>query len=391
MSTTTFKEAGKPQVGSIEEIMSGGKNELPKVKEMQAETPEVDAGTGNQEVKPEGGEQDETQAGQPVSEQVEQKETEKTFEITDEELKKLYEQKFGKQEVSEEKEELKAKEEKEIEKKVVDLWISQNANLDDLVGLKKVANMDELEVAKAVITEDLKAKGLSDNEVKEVIEERFYLVDVDSLEQGEFETDEEFEERKEKIRKKAQLGEADLKKIGEEHKNRAKSILDNLRKTVEQLDALANTDNEYTAKVEKLSEVLPRKMTLQLGKLENEELSPIEIDVPNEAIESIVSQLKDRANFEKQYFNEDGTPKVEPFAELLVKNAILEKTAREAYMAGRTEQVKKLEEVFPTNSPQELGVGNVVRPVRMNKYGKPALKERGKVEPVNVVDYKQIK
>jgi hypothetical protein len=141
-------------------------------------------------------------------------------------------------------------------------------------------------------------------------------------------------------------------------KENAQSVFDNLRKAISDKESLASEESKFIAKIDEVSKNLPRKMTLSLGKLNNEDLGSIEVDIPEEEIKALTETFKDPVRREQILYNNEGELNIEAISHLMLKNSILERAARESLLKGRTSQVEALSKVFPYKNPQDMGVGN---------------------------------
>lgn len=365
MDTPKMASAGKPVIANMEQVLSN-KSVEPAVIEGEAKAPETPANTSVEENK-----------GAEGTEQVSTEQPKEVNQISDDEIKRLYEERFktdsGKEsENREETDDEKAKIETEFEKKMLNLYVDGGGKIDDFLTIKQVAQMDLTALSKNELTNELKQAGFSDDEIQEIQVESYYQMNPDEIEQGFEESDEDFEKRKEKIRKKVAYGTEKLSKRSAAQQQQAKSILDTLRKAVEQQDLQAVSEREYAAKVEKLSKELPRKLTLQLGKVDDKEIAPIEFDVSEDDIASVLDTIKDQAKIETIFYQEDGRLNIEKVSEILLRNTILEKAAREALFEGQTRQVKIFEETFPARTAHEIGVGGTSSPSNNGQKGKLA-------------------
>jgi hypothetical protein len=276
--------------------------------------------------------------------------------LTDEQLKELYESRFTKS--SEPTDEEKAAKEKESEKKMLDLFIENGGTAETFVQLKEILSTDLASLSKSVVISEMKAQGFDDDFINEVLVERYYQINPDELEQGYDENDEDYEARKEKVRKKVTYGNEVLEGKSKKVKENAQSVFDNLRKAISDKESLVSEESKFIAKIDEVSKNLPRKMTLSLGKLNNEDLGSIEVDIPEEEIKALTETFKDPIRREQILYNNEGELNIEAISHLMLKNSILERAARESLLKGRTSQVEALSKVFPYKNPQDMGVGN---------------------------------
>lgn len=295
--------------------------------------------------------------GKEIVKEVTEKVT-KTEEVglSDDELKELYEKRFSKpSEPSQEELDLKNR---EAENKRLFLFIENGGTAEAYSKLKELSEATDLkEISKGVLVKELKEKGYDEEFINEVLIERYYQINPDELEQGIEEDDDEFEVRKEKVKKKVELGTEALSSRSKGLKESAKHIFENLDKAISDKESLAAEEIKFIAKIDEISKTLPRKMTLSLGKLNNEDLGSVEVDVPEEEITAISDLFKNAERREQLLYNKDGEVNVEGLSQILLKNNILERAARESLLNGRKSQIESLSKVFPFSSPQQIGVG----------------------------------
>lgn len=293
---------------------------------------------------------------------------EKQVELSDEQLKELYEKRFAPtRELTEEEKAVKLAEK---EKEMLDLYVTAGGGtIENFAALKGIINSDLTDLSKRVITDELKAAGLEE-EVEAVLKERYYQVQLEELEQDIDEDDDEFAARKAKIEKKIEYGKKKLQSIAEKIKKDAQGVFDSLSQAIENKKAEANEELEFVAKIDEVSKTLPRKLSIPLGKLNNEDLGSVEVEVSENEIAETIGQLKDPASRNKILFNEDNQINVVAVSNLLLRNKMLEKAVREGMLVGQDRQVKIFEKTFPNRSAQAVGLGG--SPKNTNTSGQVA-------------------
>jgi hypothetical protein len=277
--------------------------------------------------------------------------------LSDEELKSEYEKRFPTQ--AQQTEEQKAAKDLEFEKRMLDLYVEKGFNGEEFYAIKKAASADLTELSKAQLTSELKAKGFSDEAITEMQVERYYQINPDELLQGDEEEDKEYEARKELVRQKVAYGTEKLNSYGAKVQKNAKDILNTLKEAVLESDLQKQKDAEFIAKIDEVSKSLPRKMNVQLGKLNDEDLGSVDADVSESDIAEIVAQLKDPEQRNKLLYTGESSTElnIDGIANLLLRNKSLEKIAREALLEGQTRQVEIFKKTFPVRNPNALGVG----------------------------------
>lgn len=301
-------------------------------------------------------------------------------ELTDVQIKAILKQQFGedwdgdieaakeklKKTIPEISEEEKAKQAAAHEKRMLDLYVAEGGTPEQFYQLKQIKEADLTVFGVEELKVNLKAKGFDDTEIAEILTERYYQINPDELIQDEDETNEAFEKRKGMVAKKAAYGKERFENLGKATKAKAQAFFDDLDEIIKSKDLQAKRDEAFTAEVEANSQKLPRKMTLELGKLDNVDLSPVQVDVPDEVIVEVTSILKDKEKRKQLLFKEDGTLNSEKILNLLVREKMLEKAARESLFAGETKATEEFEKRFPIRNAHALGVGGGTSPARNN-------------------------
>ena len=277
--------------------------------------------------------------------------------LSDEELKAEYEKRFPT--TAQQTEEQKKATELAFEKRMLDLYVEKGYNGEEFYLIKQAASADLSELSKAELTKELKAKGFDDAAITQIQVERYYQLNPDELEQGAEEEDAEFEARKEAVRKKVAYGTEKLTNRSAHMQKNAKDILNTLKEAVLESDLQKQKDAEFIAKIDEVSKSLPRKMNVQLGKLNDEDLGSVDADVSESEIAEIVAQLKDPTQRNKLLYTGESSTElnIDGIANLLLRNKSLEKIAREALLEGQTRQVEIFKKTFPIRNPNALGVG----------------------------------
>ena len=290
--------------------------------------------------------------------------------LTREEIKALYEKEFPSHvELTDEQ---KVTKENDYQKRLLDLYVERGGTVEHFVAINNVTKMDLTELSKSELTAELKAKGFSDTDVQEVLVERYYQLNPDELEQGDDETSEEYNARKEKVKLKVGYGTERLTNHSANIKKNAENILEGLKKGLSDRDLLKQEEAEFIAKIDEVSKSLPRKLTVELGKLENEALGSVQLDIPETDIAEITNLLKDPVQRQQLLYTENGDLNIEGISNLFLKSKMLERAARESLLEGQTRQVKIFEQTFPYRNPQAVGVGGSSSSPKVVGQGKVA-------------------
>lgn len=269
--------------------------------------------------------------------------------LTDEEIKAEYEKRFPKQ-VDLTPEEIKKKEEA-FDKRMLDFYLEKGGKMEEFLLLKQVAGADLTELTEAELTKELKAIGITDPEqIKQVKKERYF-----QLEQAEIDAIEDPEEKK-LAQQKFDYGKSKLENKGKRQKDAANEFFNTLKEAINLADSDAQKEKEFTSNVEDYFSKLERKMTLQIGKVDDTEIAPVEYEVPEDIIKAAKEELKNVSSRKQLLFNNDGFLNHKNIAELVLKAKMFDSAAKTSYLTGATREVEKFEKIFP-KKPNALGVG----------------------------------
>lgn len=275
------------------------------------------------------------------------------------------------------------------EKRMLDYYIANGGTIDSFAGLKSILNADLTELSIAEITGDMLKNGFTQEEVDSVLKERYYQIKEDeieqavqSLEQGTDEEDADFAKRQEaykaSLQKKIAFGASKITGRGTNIKSKAEAIFNGLKEALQAEDLEKQKEVTLQSNVDKALANLPRKFTLQLGKHDDVDIAPIDHEVSDESIASVSALLKDSAQRKQLLYNQDDSLNVDKLAEILVRNAELERVAKLALLEGGTRQVAIIKKTFGSN-PQEIGVGGSGRnPVKTGQVTQRGATQRVK-------------
>lgn len=295
-------------------------------------------------------------------------------EITDEQLKEIFAKKGiegfdGNFETLKEKlkpaasaaAELTAEEKSAIEaafeKRMLDHFIENGGTPETFVQLKQVASADLKALSEAQITTELKAAGFDEDEIKAVLVERYYQINPEELTQGEDEDVEDFEKRKKQIEKKVAYGSKKLESKSTYIKKEAEQALNTLREAINLKDLLVTKETEVSSKVDEIVSKIPRKLTFELGKVNDQQIDPVNYNVTEDDITEIAGVLKDPAKRKQLLYNEDNSINLARISDLLLKEKMFESAIKTVYLESGDRQVALFETVFPGVKAKDIGVG----------------------------------
>ena len=254
----------------------------------------------------------------------------------------------------------KAAQEKAMNKRMLDLHIERGGTAESFVALQQIASMDLKTLSEASIRKAMKEENFSDDEIAIILKERYYQLNPDELTRGEEESEEDFNKRKESLKKKVAFGSKKLENHALPIKKDAEETLNSLRELIKAQDDDKRVEAEFSSKVDEISKAYSRSLTFELGEIDKQKIEPVAYNVTDAQISEVVNELKDPALRQNLFFNSDGKLDVNKAFEILLKNKVLESAVKASYLEGGKREVEKFEKIFP-NSPHALGVGGQQR------------------------------
>jgi hypothetical protein len=252
--------------------------------------------------------------------------------------------------------EQKKQAELELEKKLFDLHTKRGGNLEQYAAFKAVAQSDVKTLGIDKIKRDLVADGFTADQADGIIKKMHFEVSDEDLAAIEDESERKL------IEKERAFGLKKLTARGGFIQNTAKSYLDSLTKELQDLDAEKVKMELHTSKVEDAIKNFQRKQTLQLGKVDDQEIAPVDYDVPDEVLTEVKEILSDRAALESKLYNKEGDLNLEFLIPHLINSVSRDKAVRHAYITSADRQVAIFEKVFPSKSAPALGSNNNNKP-----------------------------
>lgn len=254
-------------------------------------------------------------------------------------------------------EEEKLAAERAEEKSLLDLFVENGGNIDQFSAWKSIKAMGDSELAKSAALRELMELGLSREEADEEIAHRYRLNELDSIEQGEDEDDEAFEERKSKIQKRVEIGAKKLANKSAYIKQQADQFFNGLKDGVKAREEQKHNEEQYSSKIEEYFTKMPREITFELGERDGQKLDPIKFKVSNASITESKETLKDTAKRNQFFFNQDGTLNIENATKLLVAYNNQNEMSRVSFLEGETRNTQHFESIYPSRTAYQLGVG----------------------------------
>ena len=270
----------------------------------------------------------------------------------------------------------KEKIQKEREQKVLTNYLAKGGKVEDFVSLTNLAKATKVEIAIGEITRDLKDQNFTDEEIQGIIKERYYQFSDEEIEELDDDDD------KESYKRKRAYGSKQLENRAASIKKQAEDYLKILNDDVDALDNSAKHESEFSSKVDEHLKTLPKKITFELGEVNNKPIDPIDYEVVDTDITEIAETLKDPQKRKQYFFTDEGDLNLTNVAQLMLDNKILKSALKRVYLEGGTRQTKVLESVFP-RQPHAIGLGGITPAGNTNKGQAGKLVGKGRPEVAN--------
>ena len=259
------------------------------------------------------------------------------------------------------------------EKRAVDLFIKGGGTVENYVAIKSVAESNLAELSNASLKKELTDAGFNEDQVKEIIKDRYYQFEDKEIEQEDDETDKEFKKRsKEFFSKKLENRSIHIK-------TQAQNILKELNSAIESEDLGKQNEVATSAKIDDYFNKVSRKLSFDIGEINGTAVSPVVYEVSDSDIAEVKEELKDTAKRNNFLYNQDGNLNLTNIANVMLRNKYLESVLKSAYHEGGSRQIDEFRKTFPATTAQQLGIGG--SPVNTNSNNKVA--SYGKVQKVS--------
>lgn len=357
-----------------EEVIDNGAGEGG---EKKAEAAGADSGAKPEEKKPEAGaapEKKEQAIADPTDEQLKA-----YFEkqgIAFEGIDKLKEKLTTPAEKKELSPEEKEKAEQAKEKRLIDEHLAQpKATVDQFAALKTILGKDKKELGYQKEIEDLVKEGFSQEDATALANERYFQFTDEEIEA---ETDAAL---KAKLIKQRETGNKKLENKGTFYQNTAKNYLDILEKNLSEKEAEKIRLEQHSSTVEDAIKKYQRNIQLSIGQINEKDVSPIDFEVSDTALNSAKEMISDYSKFESNLLTTDGKVNLDFILPHLVKSFSMDEAVKKTYLAATDRTVKEFKAAFGSDIPPiggtkketgtpgkitEAGKPQVFRPVRNN-------------------------
>lgn len=293
-------------------------------------------------------------------------------EYTRDEIKALYEKEFPAVPTPT-AEDIK-KSEDALDKRMLDMYIDGGGKIDQYSLFKQIASASLTDLSKAESTNELAKAGFTEEEIKGIQQEQYYQgeqSDIDAIEN---------KKERELAQKKYDYGNKKFQSIAENTQKRAVEILGTLKAALAEKDLQIQKENEFVSNVEAHFEKLNRKMALELGKVDDTDIAPVQYNVPESVVQEAKNLLKDKELRKQFLYNKDGSLNLENLSETILKSKMFDSATKTAYLEGGDRQVDIVKKTFGATNPNALGVGGSPT----NPEGKGKVISAGKPQRVRV-------
>src|SRR5690606_10962458 len=140
-----------------------------------------------------------------------------------------------------------------------------------------------------------------------ILSDEYFMSDLDD---AYFEDNGYTNEEKEFFLKKQKYFRTKLGKSAEYIQKMAKEELDRLDQERNRINAEKVQQDKYLSKVDSYLNSFPRVKKLEIGKVNDKDVEPIDYQVSDDDLRAVGSVLKNPNKLKQLFFNADGTPKV---------------------------------------------------------------------------------
>lgn len=275
----------------------------------------------------------------------------------------------------------KLAQEKQIDKEMLDLFQSNGGTVEQYVLLKQLTTIPLKDLSLNDLVTELKSNNFTDDEIKTIVAERYYAGNPDELQklkdpQGQDESDEDFNKRKDLRKRLNTYYGSKLESRSSHRKSQAEGILKGLRDALQIKDDLAKAETVFSSTVDEFVTKLPRKINLELGQVNNQQIDPVPFEIDQDTIDATANLFKDPSKRKQFFFNPDNSLNLTNVGQMYLENQYLKQALKKVYLEGGNRTAAEVEKVFPGFKPQELGIGGVPKQEagqagKIVKAGKP--------------------
>lgn len=230
------------------------------------------------------------------------------------------------------------------EQRLLALHIGRGGTIEQFTSFQKQSTMEPGELGKLKLALDLKNAGFPEEKITSVIKKMH--LDVSDEELAELSPEDQAE-----IKKEREFGLSKLNSRGSIFKKMAADYLVDLERQATDEDTNKATKKQHASNVEAAFTAYQRKQKLEFGKVDDLEVPPVEFDIPETVISSVKDSIKDKAKWESQIYNKDGSVNLDYILPHLIKSEAYSIAAKTALLEGETRGAEKALKGFSPKPP----------------------------------------
>lgn len=256
---------------------------------------------------------------------------------------------------------------KEVER--IKLFVDGGGSVEEYNALREAASSKLSDLSLKIEKETLLNNGFSESEVESILSDEYFMSDLDD---AYFEDNGYTNEEKEFFLKKQKYFRTKLGKSAEYIQKMAKEELDRLDQERNRINAEKVQRKNYSSKVDEYLKNFNRVEKLDIGKVNDKDVQPVEYQVSDSDLRTVGDILKNPDKVKQLFFNTDGTPKMEVVAGYLLAKQTESSKIKTAFFEGGSRQAEVIKNTFGA-TPYDIGVGNSQRNTQKQAFalGKP--------------------
>ncbi len=231
------------------------------------------------------------------------------------------------------------------EQRIINEHLSRKGTVEQFTTFKNIITAEKKTLGLQKEVEDLVAAGFSQEDATEMANTRYFQLTDEQIEAI------EDKDLKAKALKEREVGFKKLENKGDYLQKTAQSYLNILEKTLADQDAEKSKMEQHTSTVEDAIKKYQRKETIDLGKIDDQDISPIEFEYSDTALASAKELLIDAKKFDDNLFTNDGGVKVEFILPYLIKAFSFPEVAKKSYLIAQDRAVEHIKAKFSATPP----------------------------------------
>lgn len=396
MSDTNISLGAKKEIkiGQLVEESGGVEPKQPIQQTQETAVAEADENTDTDVAEVEGvevkdiadtdnvGKEVEPEGAQPDAEQEDG--TEKSVKVTDDDILSFLKEKGINVESTDDvinrlkpqptKEESDAAErQQEVER--IKAYVDNGGSVEEYNAIKEAATTKLSDLSLKIEKENLLRNGFSESEIESILSDEYFMSEFDD---AYFEENGYTDEEKALFLKKQKYFKNKLSKSAEYIQQMAKDELDRLDQERNRINAEKVQRKNYSSKVDEYLKNFNRVEKLDIGKVNDKDVQPVEYQVSDSDLRTVGDILKNPDKVKQLFFNTDGTPKMEVVAGYLLAKQTESSKIKTAFFEGGSRQAEIIKNTFGA-SPYDIGVGGS----QQSTHKQPAALGKPRKVPIN--------